>query len=771
MSELCCIPFRSAFLQYGPALPNGWLYFYLAGTDTPASIYEDPSLTVALPNPVIADAAGQFAMPIYLNATVDYRVLVKDSAEVQVLDLDPYASMQPPQTLDPRDFGARGGYATLTEARNGIDDTTAIQALLVAWSANPTLVPNFGGRYWKISQTIRFEQSLEHQAAYFIAGMFVAAGDSAGDNLIEISLPYGGWQGKLGAYGNDSSDYAGRNWLNGIFIDNSYRLRAPMGWVAESFKRDGMAVYAPNGTENNIAIMIGPGRAENCGSVLGWRRMLLAQEYSAVTSDTEFGSTQQRSVLTMTADVPSEIAIDDICYHALTPHVESHTGDGANTVFYVGDVYRWHSTFSKASAPSGAVLPKIKRSVQPNSVEFVSAPAIGVLFEITTTPYEPFVVTEINGAELSIYPHLPANLTTSTLVYGHGAGLRVVGANTASCHFGLVEGFRCGSLIHAAGLYAGKFDGVQSQASGCAMSLGHPADGSYGGQLGYFHSESTAYDIISMSTPALRMDLPAPSAMGTQTSGATGELFGQVFQIAPRFADGTYRPAYSALNGLTLRGVHSPIPMRSGPTRGVALETVSLSNYPHENFVAQKVIDETPIRLKWYDVLDEKMRGYNHCAAFLCGLSANNGPATPTIVTIDTRDNHVTVNGGTELTIPASNYPLHIVAVMDNADPAAKNWLVSWRSMRPVGNKFLTAELVTTPPNILSLQSWSQVVAVPGAMLGDYVAVSFDLSLQGMMLSGHVSGVDEVTLVLFNPTAVAIALANGTFSVVARATN
>lgn len=772
MSELFYMPFRPAFHQNGPELPNGALYFYSSGTNALANAYEDAALTTTLPNPLVADAAGRFAAPIYLDPAVVYRVVLEDRTGTQVVDLDPYVSITQPQMLSPYDFGAQGGYDSLSEARSGIDDTTAIEALLAAWTANPTIVPNFGGRYWTVSRTIRFEQVAEHQAAYFIAGMFVAASGSSGNNLLEVSIPNGGWEGKLGAFGTDGQTYADRTWLNGIFIDNSNRLRAPTGWLAESFKRDGMAVYEPANTENNIAIMIGPGRAESCGSALGQAQTLLTQDYQAVvyTSTTGligYGSTTQRSVLTMAADVPAEIEVDDICYHILAPQVTECEGDGVATKFSVGATHRWHSAFS--SINTSVELGEYS-VVQPNKILFKTAPPAGVKFEIITAPYEPFVVTAINGAELMIFPHLPPGLSTGNIVYGHGAGLRVVGANTAACHFGLVEGFRCGSLLSLGGLYTGKFDGLLSQVSGCALTLGNPVtSGSFGGQLGYFHSESTVYDIISVSTSLPRMDLPAPSAMGVQTSAATGELFGQIFKLAPRLSSGAYSHRFTLLGGLTLHGAHSPIPMRTGPARGIPQATVRLSNYPHENFAAQKTAAETTLSLKWYDVLDEKMPGHNHCEAYLFGSAANKGPANATNITAEAVDLEakITVNGGTTVTIPVSSYPLHIVAVMDNKDPAARNWLVSWRELRPQA-ALLIAASAQNPPSIASLGNWSSNVAVPGAALGDFVVASFSNSLQGMMLSGYVSALDLVTVVLFNPTAAAINLASGTFNVAAR---
>lgn len=60
----------------------------------------------------------------------------------------------------------------------------------------------------------------------------------------------------------------------------------------------------------------------------------------------------------------------------------------------------------------------------------------------------------------------------------------------------------------------------------------------------------------------------------------------------------------------------------------------------------------------------------------------------------------------------------------------------------------------------------SEDITVPGAAVGDYVMVSFNTMVTNdMTISGHVSATDTVRVVLFNPTAGAINLAEGTLSV------
>lgn len=73
--------------------------------------------------------------------------------------------------------------------------------------------------------------------------------------------------------------------------------------------------------------------------------------------------------------------------------------------------------------------------------------------------------------------------------------------------------------------------------------------------------------------------------------------------------------------------------------------------------------------------------------------------------------------------------------------------------------------VVWDPPLLPAFQTTSNTVTVPGAGLGDLVAVTFSLSLQGMVLSGYVSAANTVVVLLTNATALPVDLASGTLKV------
>ena len=78
------------------------------------------------------------------------------------------------------------------------------------------------------------------------------------------------------------------------------------------------------------------------------------------------------------------------------------------------------------------------------------------------------------------------------------------------------------------------------------------------------------------------------------------------------------------------------------------------------------------------------------------------------------------------------------------------------------------ASTTWNPPNVGSLSVATTTVSVSRATFGDYVQVSFSLSLQDLQLTGYVSAADTVTVVLFNPTGSGVNLASGTLRVYVR---
>jgi hypothetical protein len=77
------------FDNNGVPLAGGLIYTYVAGTTTPAATYTSSLGVTAHANPIVLDAAGRIATgEVWLTSGVDYKFLVKTSANVQLGSYD-----------------------------------------------------------------------------------------------------------------------------------------------------------------------------------------------------------------------------------------------------------------------------------------------------------------------------------------------------------------------------------------------------------------------------------------------------------------------------------------------------------------------------------------------------------------------------------------------------------------------------------------------------------------------------------------------------------
>jgi Pectate lyase superfamily protein len=123
------VPFQDGFPQFldnsGNPLNAGKLHTYAAGTTTPIATYTTKAGTTANANPIILDSAGR--ANIWLTAGTAYRLLLKDSSDVTIRDVDNVIVSDGEADagiFNVRDYGATGDGVT--------DDTTEIQAAIDA---------------------------------------------------------------------------------------------------------------------------------------------------------------------------------------------------------------------------------------------------------------------------------------------------------------------------------------------------------------------------------------------------------------------------------------------------------------------------------------------------------------------------------------------------------------------------------------------------------------------------------------------------------------
>jgi hypothetical protein len=98
-------PISRPLSSLGVAMPGAYYNFYVSGTTTPATVYQDSALSLPFPaaalngsSPLytVIQADGTGAMPpIFLNPEVIYRVQLYNSTWSLVEDVDPYVPSMP----------------------------------------------------------------------------------------------------------------------------------------------------------------------------------------------------------------------------------------------------------------------------------------------------------------------------------------------------------------------------------------------------------------------------------------------------------------------------------------------------------------------------------------------------------------------------------------------------------------------------------------------------------------------------------------------------
>jgi len=88
-AQLFLLPFRPAIGLNNLIVAGARLNFYYSGTLTRANIYTDNTLTIPLPNPLVANAAGVWP-EVFFDTTNTYRVVLTDAMGVTLGDADPY---------------------------------------------------------------------------------------------------------------------------------------------------------------------------------------------------------------------------------------------------------------------------------------------------------------------------------------------------------------------------------------------------------------------------------------------------------------------------------------------------------------------------------------------------------------------------------------------------------------------------------------------------------------------------------------------------------
>lgn len=182
----------------GNPVSGGKMYFFVAGTTNPATVYSDKDLTIAHAQPVVADAAGW--VPAVYAPNGDYKIRMTDAAGVTIREID---------------------YITIAAAGGALP----LSLTVVGKTANYTLVAGDRGRVFECDASGAPGQQIVITADSNALGngwpVWIANSGASGTVVIQ---PAGGQTVVFGGVASASYTLTGRDQIVGIVS------RGAAGW-------------------------------------------------------------------------------------------------------------------------------------------------------------------------------------------------------------------------------------------------------------------------------------------------------------------------------------------------------------------------------------------------------------------------------------------------------------------------------------------------------------------------------------------------------------
>jgi len=144
----------------GTSLPGGFYNFYVSGTTTPATVYQDAGLSLPFPAAALNGSAALYSViqadgtgampPIFLNPEVIYRVQLYNSTWSLVEDVDPYVPSMPVTGNGQLVIDAQGEITMAAPVAGGSGVTLTVNArasgtaleLVGSGAGSPALIAN-----------------------------------------------------------------------------------------------------------------------------------------------------------------------------------------------------------------------------------------------------------------------------------------------------------------------------------------------------------------------------------------------------------------------------------------------------------------------------------------------------------------------------------------------------------------------------------------------------------------------------------------------------
>lgn len=356
-------------------------------------------------------------------------------------------------------------------------------------------------------------------------------------------------------------------------------------------------------------------------------------------------------------------------------------------------------------------------------------------------------IKTINSAtSIDVYPWVPSR-SNSVLRSAHGFSFKAIGGNTANVQVSSLLSIIVGGVLGAHGTYNPRVGTFLPEFCEIGVQIGQAAGSiGYGLAIDQIHAEAAACPILQCNSLALSV-IKCPSALDLSVCRV----------MVPRTATSVGPMPHNAFAGLTIMMGNETLTTNVlGSHEGTHTfsDNDPLSNAPSDRG-PRKLFITSPTIVLDYDYNIGRLFGGHNWAEVEWYSTTGTTPAGTATFNLSTK---LTAAGWTIVGTSSLAAPPAPVKFQVSFDYTNKRVMVYPILLR----KVLEGSATFDPASVANAAQTSTTVTVTGAALGDYVQVAPSISPAGIVISGHVTAADTVTVYYTNLSGGAIDLASHT---------